>query len=111
MSDTTTKDAENAAPSPMDGLKDAVRGLGQSALSYGMSRVGDSAGKLTDRLTGFAEGKRPDDGEGDDEGATGPVGQAMQGGIKAAVSGDNPVAGALKGAATGVKDKIKEKLP
>src|SRR4051794_34965603 len=112
MTDTTTKDApaENAGPSPMDGLKDAVRGLGKSALSYGMSRVGSSAGKLTDRLTDFAEGKRSnDDGDGDE--APGPVGAAVAGGVQAAASGDSPVGGALKGAFTGVKDKIKGALP
>jgi hypothetical protein len=39
------------------------------------------------------------------------VKEAVSGGVEAAASGDNPAAGALKGAFTGVKDKIKEKLP
>src|SRR3954467_6558974 len=105
MTDTTTKDApaENAGPSPMDGLKDAVRGLGKSALSYGMSRVGNSAGKITDRLTDFAEGKKSNDDDSDDDSGPGPVGAAVAGGVEAAASGDSPVGGALKGAFTGVK--------
>jgi uncharacterized membrane protein len=105
-----TDTATGSAPSPMDGLKDAVRGLGQSAIGYGLGRAGSVTEKLTGRLTDFAEGKgkNGDSGEG---GATGPLGQAVAGGVGAAASGDSPVAGALKGAVCGVKDKIKEKLP
>jgi hypothetical protein len=117
MTNTTTADESTetpettaATPGPNDALKEAFRGLGRSALQFGISRAGGSVEKLTNRLTDYAEGKQQDAGA-DSGGAPGPVGEAVSGGVEAAASGENPAAGALKGAFTGVKDKIKEKLP
>jgi len=112
MTDTTdrTKDAAPDAPGPNDALKEAFRGLGRSALQFGVSRASGSVEKLTNRLTDYAEGRQKD-GDGDSGGAPGPVSEAVSGGVDAAASGDNPAVGALKGAFSGVKDKVKEKLP
>jgi hypothetical protein len=113
MTDTTTDrttEATSGTPGPNDALKEAFRGLGRSALQFGIGRASGSVEKLTHRLTEYAEGKQQDGG-GDSDSAPGPVKEAVSGGVEAAASGDNPAAGALKGAFTGVKDKIKEKLP
>ena len=117
MTDTTTErttDAAPPAPGPNDALKEALRGLGHSALQLGISRAGGSVEKLTNRLTDYAEGRQQDgggDSGGGSGGAPGPVGEAVSGGVDAAASGENPAVGALKGAFSGVKDKVKEKLP
>src|SRR3954466_11060394 len=100
MSDTSTK-----TPSAGDGLKEAVRGLGSSALNLGVARAGSSVQKLTQKLNDFSEGKKPDTGT-----AAGPVAEAVGEGAKAAASGQNPAVAALKGALSGAKDKVKEKL-
>ena len=73
-------------------LKDAsqefLKALGQRTVST----VGHSIDGLTDRLEGIADG--------------GPVGKAVAKGGEAAAKGDSPVMGALKGAASGIKDKV-----
>lgn len=80
----------------MDKLKDA----GKSALgALGKKAMGTASGKvggLTDKLEGVAGG--------------GPIGKAVAEGGKAKAQGNSAVGGALKGAATGVKDKVKDKL-
>jgi len=77
---------------PIDKLKsvsqDVLHSLGERA----METVTDRVGGLTDKLDDIAGG--------------GPIGKAVSKGGEAAAKGDNPVGGALKGAVSGVKDKI-----
>jgi uncharacterized membrane protein len=77
---------------PMDRLRevssDLVKTLGERALST----VTDKVGGLTDKLEDIADG--------------GPIGKAVAKGGEAAAGGKSPVAGALKGAMSGVKDKV-----
>ena len=78
---------------PMDKLKgvsqDLVKNLGGKAL--GMAN--DSLDGLSDKLSGLAEGG-------------GVAGQTVAKAGKAKAEGDNPVLGGLKGAASGIKDKV-----
>jgi uncharacterized membrane protein len=67
---------------------DLLRNLGDKA----MDTVNDKVGGLTDKLTSIADG--------------GPVGKAVGKAGEAAAKGDNPVVGGIKGAASGLKDKI-----
>jgi uncharacterized membrane protein len=67
---------------------DLVKALGDKA----MSTAGERVGGLTEKLEGVAEGN--------------PIGKAVIKGAEAKAQGDSPVAGALKGAVSGVKDKI-----
>jgi len=77
---------------PTDLLKDA----GQQALkalgSKITSSVGDRVGSLTDHLDSVADG--------------GPLKKAVAKGAEAKAKGDSPVMGGLKGAVSGIKDKI-----
>jgi uncharacterized membrane protein len=68
--------------------QDLVKALGDKA----MSSAGERVGGLTEKLEGVAEGN--------------PMGKAVIKGAEAKAQGDSPVMGALKGAASGVKDKI-----
>src|SRR5688500_6877012 len=80
------------ANEPMDKLKDA----GRDALSA----LGEKTlGNLTDRVTGLTD-KLQDVADG------GPVGKAVAEGGKAKAEGGSGVGGALKGAASGLKDKV-----
>jgi len=77
---------------PTDLLKDA----GQQALrALGgriTSSIGDKVGSLTDHLDSVSDG--------------GPLTKAVAKGAEAKAKGDSPVAGGLKGAMSGIKDKI-----
>jgi len=77
---------------PGDLLKDA----GQQALkalgSKLTSSIGDRVGSLTDHLDSVADG--------------GPLKKAAAKGAEAKAKGDSPVMGGLKGAVSGIKDKI-----
>ena len=77
---------------PMDKLKDVSQELFKTLGDKAMSAVSDSVGGLTDKLEGIADGSS--------------AGKAATEGGKAAAEGDSPVLGALKGAASGIKDKI-----
>jgi uncharacterized membrane protein len=77
---------------PMGKLKDVGQDFFKALGDKAMSGVGDRVGSLTDRLEGIADG--------------GPVGKAVTKGGEAAAKGDSPVFGALKGAASGIKDKV-----
>ena len=76
----------------MDKLKDSgqelLRNLGDKALDT----VNDKLSGLTDKLTDIGNG--------------GPIGKAAAKAGEATAKGDNPVMGGLKGAASGIKDKI-----
>jgi uncharacterized membrane protein len=76
----------------MDKLKDVGQQVLKSAGGKAMSTVSDKLGGLTDKLEGIADG--------------GPIGKAVEKGGKAAAQGDSPLLGGLKGAASGIKDKI-----
>jgi uncharacterized membrane protein len=85
-----------ATNSGTDQLKQELRGvmsaLGQRAMSGATSRVSGLTGRLTDATD------------------SGPVGKAAAKGTEAAVKGDSPVAGAMKGGLSGLVDKAKDKL-
>ncbi|MGZ4437037.1 MAG: SRPBCC family protein [Nocardioidaceae bacterium] len=82
---------------PVDRLKDEVRS--------GLTSLGDKAvGTAGDRLTGLSD-KLSD--VADNGGFKGRVAKE---GAKAAMQGESPVKGALKGGLIGAKDKVKEKL-
>jgi uncharacterized membrane protein len=76
----------------MDKLKLVGQDLLKAAGEKAMSSVSDRVSGLTDKFEDIAGG--------------GPVGKAVAKGGEAAAEGDSPVKGALKGAVTGVKDKI-----
>jgi uncharacterized membrane protein len=82
----------NKTSEGLDQLKDVsselVRNLGERVL-----------GNVNDRVTGLTE-KLTDVGDGN------PLGKAMKKGAEASSKGENPLLGGLKGAASGIKDKI-----
>jgi len=76
----------------MDKLKhvssDLMKAVGDKAMQTASERVGG----MTDRLEGIANG--------------GPISKAATKGLEAKAKGDSPVAGAVKGLASGIKDKV-----
>jgi uncharacterized membrane protein len=86
----------DAQSEPLSQLKDASADLLKSLGDRVLDAVNDRVAGLTDKLEGVAEG--------------GPIGKATGEGAKAAAEGGSPVLGALKGAASGVKDKVSERL-
>ena len=77
---------------PMDKFKDAGRNALGALGKKAMGTVSGRVGGLTDKLEDVAGG--------------GPVGKAVAEGGKAKAQGNSAVGGALKGAVSGVKDKI-----
>jgi uncharacterized membrane protein len=71
-----------------DSGQDLLRNLGDKALDS----VNDKLSGLTDKLSDIGNG--------------GPVGKAAGKAAEASAKGDNPIMGGLKGAASGIKDKI-----
>src|SRR6476661_6651419 len=81
--------ANNEAMDKLKGAgQDVLKSLGERALHT----VGDRVTGLTDKFDDIAGG--------------GPIGKAVAKGGEAAAKGDSPVGGAIKGAVSGVKDKI-----
>jgi len=68
--------------------QDALKALGDKV----MSSVGDRLTGVTDKLEGVADGN--------------PLGKAAVKGAEAKAKGDNPVLAGVKGAASGLKDKV-----
>jgi uncharacterized membrane protein len=85
----------------MGDLKSAAGDYASSLVSSSLGKVGDKVDGLTDRLTDFSEGT-----------TSGPSikQQAVAGGIKSKITGENTAMGAIGGALSGVKDKVKETL-
>jgi uncharacterized membrane protein len=81
--------------SELDLLKEAGQQLAHTVGDRALSKVSDSLGGLTDRLTDVASG---------------PSGKALAEGAKAKAEGGSGVLGGLKGAASGVKDKVVDKV-
>ncbi len=77
---------------PMDKLRDVSQDLMKALGEKAMSSVTDRVGGITDKFEDIAGG--------------GPIGKAVAKGGEAAAEGESPVKGALKGAVSGVKDKI-----
>ncbi|MGZ8839799.1 MAG: SRPBCC family protein [Candidatus Aminicenantales bacterium] len=77
---------------PMDKLKEVSQDLMKALGDKAMGTISDKVGGLTDKFEGIADGI--------------PGGKAIKEGGKAAAEGDSPVMGALKGAASSVKDKV-----
>ena len=84
--------ASSGSSEGLDKLKDVGQQVLKSAGGKAMSTVSDKLGGLTEKLEGIADG--------------GPIGKAVEKGGKAAAEGDSPLLGGLKGAASGIKDKI-----
>jgi uncharacterized membrane protein len=84
--------AKNTGTEGLDKLKDSgselLRNLGDKA----MDTVNDKLSGLTDKLADIGDG--------------GPIGKAAAKAGEASAQGDNPLMGGLKGAASGIKDKI-----
>src|SRR6476659_3744877 len=76
----------------MDKLRDVSQGLMKALGDKAMSSVTDRVGGLTDKLGDIADG--------------GPIGKAVAEGGEAAAEGKSPIGGALKGAVSGIKDKV-----
>jgi uncharacterized membrane protein len=81
-----------ASNEPMDKLRDVSQDLMKALGEKAMGSVTERVGGLTDKLGDIAGG--------------GPIGKAVEKGGEAKAKGDSPVGGALKGAVSGVKDKI-----
>jgi len=77
---------------PVDKLKDVSQDLFKALGEKAMSTVTDRVGGLTDKFDDIAGG--------------GPIGKAVAKGSEAKAEGDSAVGGALKGAVSGVKDKL-----
>src|SRR5688572_21387555 len=80
------------ATEPMDKLKGAGRDVLSALGEKTVSTLTDRISGLTDKLQDVADG--------------GPVGKAVVEGGKAKAEGGSGVGGALKGAASGLKDKV-----
>ena len=82
---------------PVDRLREELgsgaSALGDKAMDFATDRISDLTGKLTD----FADGG-------------GVIGGAAKEGMEESAEGGSPVKGALTGAVSGAKDKVKEKL-
>ena len=84
--------ASRANTDAMDRLKDVSQELMQNLGDRALSAVNDKVTGLTDRLGEVANG--------------GPVGKAVSKGAEASAKGESSLVGGLKGAVSGVKDKI-----
>src|SRR3954462_6038501 len=76
----------------LDKLKDSGQELLKNLSSKAFDTVNDKLGGLTDKLGDIGDG--------------GPIGKAAAKAGEATAKGDNPVMGGLKGAASGLKDKV-----
>jgi uncharacterized membrane protein len=76
----------------MDKLRDLSQDLFKALGEKALHTVGDKVTGATDKLQSVADG--------------GPVGKAVQKGVEAKAKGDSPLMGGIKGAASGLKDKI-----
>jgi len=77
---------------PSDALKQASQDALQALGGRITSGLGEKVSSLTDHLDSVAEG--------------GPLKKAVAKGVEAKAKGDSPVMGGLKGAVSGIKDKI-----
>jgi uncharacterized membrane protein len=85
-------DEKTSTPEPLDKLREVSQQLVKSLGEKALSTAGDKLSGLTDKLEGIADG--------------GPVGKAVEKGAKAKAEGNSALMGGLKGAASGIKDKI-----
>ena len=84
-----TTDKSTEAMDKLRGVsQDLMKALGEKALST----AGDKITSATDKFQSVADG--------------GPIGKAVAKGAEAKAKGDSPILGGLKGAASGIKDKI-----
>jgi uncharacterized membrane protein len=84
--------AKNTGTEGLDKLKDSGSDLLRNLSDRAMDTVNDKLTGLTDKLSDIGDG--------------GPVGKAAAKAGEASAKGDNPVLGGLKGAASGLKDKV-----
>ena len=81
-----------ARTQPMDKLKDAGSDFLQALGDKALGSISDRVGGLTDKLEDIAGG--------------GPIGKAVAKGGEESATGGSAVGGALKGAMSGIKDKV-----
>src|SRR3954447_3476353 len=84
--------ATKTGPQGLDMLKSSGQELFRNLGDKAPDSVNDKLSGLTDKLTDIGDG--------------GPIGKAAAKAGEASAKGDNPVMGGLKGAASGIKDKI-----
>ncbi len=82
-----SSEEKTSTAEPLDKLREVSQQLVKSLGDKALSTAGDKLSGLTDRLEGIADG--------------GPVGKAVEKGVKAKAEGDSPLMGGLKGAASG----------
>ena len=82
----------NTNTEAMDKLKLVSSGLMKAVGDKAMKSASDRVGGLTERLEGIADG--------------GPIKKAALKGAEAKMEGESPVKGAVKGLASGIKDKV-----
>ncbi len=82
----------NTRSEGMDKLRLVSSDLMKAAGDKAMKAASERVGGLTDRLEGIADG--------------GPISNAAVEGAEAKAKGDSPVGGAVKGLASGIKDKV-----
>ncbi|MEW1952761.1 SRPBCC family protein [Terrabacter sp. NPDC080008] len=78
-------------------LKDASSGLLQALSQKVVNSVGQRVSGLTERLEGVASGS--------------PSTKALVGSGTSVIKGENPIKGAVKGMASGIKDKVTDVIP
>jgi uncharacterized membrane protein len=76
----------------MDRLRDVSQDLMKALSQKALTTAGDKITGATDKFQSVADG--------------GPIGKAVGKGVEAKAKGDSPLLGGLKGAASGIKDKI-----
>src|SRR3954451_3091999 len=84
--------ATKTGPQGLDVLKSSGQELFRNLGDKALDTVNDKLSGLTDKLSDIGDG--------------GPIGKAAAKAGEASAKGDNPVMGGLKGAASGIKDKI-----
>ncbi len=105
MNDKSRKSATSgpgANSLPLAPLKDSLGGFAKAVGNRAIDKVSEKAGGVTERLTGYAEGRPSPAAAAAGKGAEEMVdnGSPLKAGVKAAATG-------LKEAATGVSDKVK----
>jgi uncharacterized membrane protein len=84
--------ATKTGPQGLDMLKSSGQELFRNLGDKALDSVNDKLSGLTDKLTDIGDG--------------GPIGKAAAKAGEASAQGDNPLLGGLKGAASGIKDKV-----
>jgi uncharacterized membrane protein len=87
---------------PLNALKESAIGYGKAWVNNWLGKRADSVAGLAGRMTGSSS-----EGDAGNEEDPGIKEKAVAEGAKAAAEGESPVKGAIGGALSGVKDKVK----